>query len=355
MAERPEEFDIHRSQIKHVSFGGGVHRCIGAPLAKLECEVLLQEMVRRFPAMKRADRAYAYDPNPGFRGAGVLLALQKLMPDPQTVGAGAGRTTEMGVRTCRIARPRLRANVLAILRTSIKTSVLRKTEVRVTGEEQKKGSMRRGDITRQKILDSAIDLVAEAGFTNTTTQAVLDRSHLSRGSLLHQFGTRHELMVTTGQEAIRRMLGSIEVRMSQAGGALEGLFRFPDILWEVVIEPPALALHEIQMASRWDRNLFEGLKEQILRGEIYVEKSIRAIAMRYSMVDVEGYMIDLAIISDAMPGLAARRSLASDPARIATELHVLKAWHFDGLNRRLPETHRRTVEQMNGASPATVA
>ncbi|MET0359130.1 MAG: cytochrome P450 [Pararhizobium sp.] len=68
MVERPDEFDIHRSQIKHVSFGGGVHRCIGAPLAKLECEVLLQEMVRRFPAMKRADRAYAYDPNPGFRG-----------------------------------------------------------------------------------------------------------------------------------------------------------------------------------------------------------------------------------------------------------------------------------------------
>ncbi|MFE1602843.1 cytochrome P450 [Methylobacterium sp. ID0610] len=66
--ERPDDFDIRRSQIRHFAFGGGVHRCIGAPLAKLECEVLLETMVARFPNLSAADRPHAYDPNPGFRG-----------------------------------------------------------------------------------------------------------------------------------------------------------------------------------------------------------------------------------------------------------------------------------------------
>ena len=40
----PDAFDIGRSRNRHVSFGGGEHRCIGAPLARLELRVLLSEL-----------------------------------------------------------------------------------------------------------------------------------------------------------------------------------------------------------------------------------------------------------------------------------------------------------------------
>lgn len=43
----PERFDITRSTIGHVGFGGGIHGCVGQMIARLELEVLLKAMAKR--------------------------------------------------------------------------------------------------------------------------------------------------------------------------------------------------------------------------------------------------------------------------------------------------------------------
>lgn len=65
--ENPDAFDIHRKNNRHYAFGGGAHRCIGAPLAKMECEVLLEVLSARCPALAMAETLPVYDSNPGFR------------------------------------------------------------------------------------------------------------------------------------------------------------------------------------------------------------------------------------------------------------------------------------------------
>ena len=52
--DRPDEFDITRSSPKHLTFGGAVHHCLGAPLARMEAELAVRTIVTRFPDLRLA-------------------------------------------------------------------------------------------------------------------------------------------------------------------------------------------------------------------------------------------------------------------------------------------------------------
>ncbi|AJC60751.1 MULTISPECIES: cytochrome P450 [Streptomyces] len=52
--EQPEEIDFHRGNIPHVTFGHGVHHCLGAQLARMELRVVLTALMRRLPGLRLA-------------------------------------------------------------------------------------------------------------------------------------------------------------------------------------------------------------------------------------------------------------------------------------------------------------
>ena len=72
VTERPDEFDPTRAAIRHLAFGLGPHFCLGAPLARLEANVALSAVTKRFPNA-RLEIEPAYKPNVTLRGVADLV------------------------------------------------------------------------------------------------------------------------------------------------------------------------------------------------------------------------------------------------------------------------------------------
>lgn len=71
----PETFDIHREDArKHISFGKGIHYCLGASLARMESRIVLDVLAQRAPGMTLvADQDFGFPANISFRGPHRLL------------------------------------------------------------------------------------------------------------------------------------------------------------------------------------------------------------------------------------------------------------------------------------------
>ena len=69
----PDRLDITRQNIRPLSFGGGIHFCLGAQLARIEAEVAIATLLRRLPGLTLDDPEH-----PDWRPTFVLRGLNRL-------------------------------------------------------------------------------------------------------------------------------------------------------------------------------------------------------------------------------------------------------------------------------------
>lgn len=66
-------FDITRKKNKHLAFGYGIHFCIGAPLARLECEIAINTILNRLPNLKLDAESHSLE----WRASNTIRGLKK--------------------------------------------------------------------------------------------------------------------------------------------------------------------------------------------------------------------------------------------------------------------------------------
>ena len=69
--DRPDDLDLRRRPNPSVSFGAGIHYCLGAPLARLELSIAFETLLRRLPGMEPV-REPAWKPTFVLRGLDAL-------------------------------------------------------------------------------------------------------------------------------------------------------------------------------------------------------------------------------------------------------------------------------------------
>jgi cytochrome P450 len=68
----PGQLNLSRDPNPHLAFGNGIHYCLGAPLARLEGQIALSTLVRRFPNLQLAAETPVYRDNYVLRGLEIL-------------------------------------------------------------------------------------------------------------------------------------------------------------------------------------------------------------------------------------------------------------------------------------------
>ena len=86
----PDRLDITRKDNRHLAFGWGVHFCFGAPLARIEGQIVFEEMLRRLPNWILEPEPLVWRTNLGLRG---LTRLPIRFGDPS---AGNNATSPAG-------------------------------------------------------------------------------------------------------------------------------------------------------------------------------------------------------------------------------------------------------------------
>ena len=75
----PDRFDIHRTAIRHLAFGRGLHVCLGAALGRLEAQIVIPAVLKRFPDLAPVDAEPTWRPS---------LVVRQLATLPVTTGRG---------------------------------------------------------------------------------------------------------------------------------------------------------------------------------------------------------------------------------------------------------------------------
>lgn len=115
-----------------------------------------------------------------------------------------------------------------------------------------RGHAERSAATRRKLICATIATLNAVGYPATTTIEVVRRAKVSRGAMLHHFGTRAELLLATAEHVLREQEEERRDSLRDVERGEERFFSITDAMWNTMQRPEATALTEIMLGARSD-------------------------------------------------------------------------------------------------------
>lgn len=186
---------------------------------------------------------------------------------------------------------------------------------------------RRGEETRRQLIRAAVDSLSERGYAATSIEAVMERAGASRGSVLHQFPTRTDLIAGAVEAAMEAMIADTRARMQALPDPVQRYRAMCDIFWETQNIPEGAAVTEALLAARWDDALAGALRPIAQRIEAEIDEDTRAMAVAAGAADADACVVHARVLILTLRGITLELMFDKGRAMIHRALDQIRAQH----------------------------
>lgn len=175
----------------------------------------------------------------------------------------------------------------------------------------------RGEATRLRILEETLSCIVDEGYAQTSTVRVCERSGTSRGSLLHQFSTRAELMAAAVAHLFEHLTAEFvdtfaAIPLDPSGGVARRVEVAGELLRTAYTDPRLAAVLDIYAAARTDAELMAALRPVAARHRKAVRGVARTLFPATATSKRAARRLD--VVLDALQGLAFRSVVHAEGA-----------------------------------------
>lgn len=147
--------------------------------------------------------------------------------------------------------------------TAVRSVLKTKSAEATTPKRSQKGprtqEVRSAD-TKRRLVDAAIVCLSRYGYGATSVSLVAQKAKVSRGAMTHQFPSKTDLMVAVVQAVYVSDGNDYKRALEASPSKRQWMQDHPSTMWEVISKPSGIAVMEIMLASRSDRELANTLR-----------------------------------------------------------------------------------------------
>ncbi len=179
---------------------------------------------------------------------------------------------------------------------------------------------------RKRLIEAAIDCLGERGYGATTLQVVIDAAGVSRGAVLHHFPTKVDLMIAVAEFCAGKQDRQVRRLLADTKPGMERYLAITAATWDAMMRPPSIALLEIMMGSRSDRELGERFPAVIEALESSQRDGVWQEAQSVGIQDREAIEAMVHLHTAAMRGLVLELMFSKDAGKAESAMALLQRY-----------------------------
>ena len=114
----------------------------------------------------------------------------------------------------------------------------------------RRGLTDRGARTRERVMEAAIELVAEDGFAGASTNRIAERAGVTWGVLQYHFGDKQTIFAAVLERSYAGLMEQLRAVSVEGGSLHERVVRIVDVTWELLKTPSNRVTLELLLNAR---------------------------------------------------------------------------------------------------------